>query len=448
MQDQANELKSKVNAMSTRVKEASGVRDSRKDLNSKLNVRIGDATATLLEMERQASGNTGAPPIPAAAATSSSHTAASPACNQQYVHTSCSSHSVAQCHALTAMHLDSAGHFDSGDVQSHRVYDDVAACHMKKANEAPAPAVSGAGLTWFDPLIPIRPTVQRPIHSFAQQSALSADEAVADLVHMELPSDGSISCAAHHSKQEREWDIEATQSYVQQFSSGIDGYLDASCAPVRSEDVCWYLQTPFNVAQGSQLSFSSSLSNLSCCASIFMHLSGTMLESTFIDKLLQQQSGHVSSKAAALDEAVMKPSCPLSSGPEKMNVMQMLDKIIGLTMAPPKGMLGMHAKYTSSQVTRFGVFHVIACGQFRCISHAQVSCSGTKQPLREYASSSWRPVACMQARVARGRASCWRLGCLTCSATSASGTTICWRPTIGWMCALHLLCTCITSHRY
>ena len=203
--------------------------------------------------------------------------------------------------------------------------------------------------------ISIRPTVQRPIHTFVQQAALFADDAVAALVPFPVPpsesrsSDGSSACTAHHSRKPREVDIEATQKDVQQFSSSIDRYLDASCAPVRSEDVCWYLQTPFYVAQGLQLSFSSSLSNLSCCASILMSLSGTMLESTFIDKLLQQQSGHVSSKAAALDEAVMKPSCPFSSGPETMSVFQMLDKIIGLSIAPPKGMLGMHATHTSSR---------------------------------------------------------------------------------------------------
>ena len=362
MQDQANEVQSKVDAITARVKAASGSRDSSRDLNAKLNSRLGVATATLLQLERQSQSNGRAVHTHTDAATSRSHTMPSPAGSQCQSGAARSPHSCAPVASFQKELMKaSAGHvlgqenggnaFSTKENAAIRMHKAVAAYHGLSTDEAPEPVVAVTEqkqFTSFDPLIPIRPTQLRPMHTFVRQSELCADEALSELVQIELASDNCSASIAHYSKVLRKQDVDATQDYVRQFASSIDGYLAASCAPAGTNKVCWYLQTPFCIARGSRLSFSTSLSNPSCCPSMFMTLLGIMLESTCIDKLVQQRSGHVNSKGAAagflLNEAAVKHTYPFDSGYERMGVMQMLDGIVGCASAPPAGMLGMHPR--------------------------------------------------------------------------------------------------------
>lgn len=183
----------------------------------------------------------------------------------------------------------------------------------------------------------------RPLDTFSQKCALFPDEAVTDMVNVDSPADDCSASTAYISKQLRERDIEAVQQYVSDFGSSVEAYLTDTCAPAASDQVCWYMQTPWRVSKGARLSFTTSMSTISCCMSMFACILGTMLESTFIVKIIEQRCGTTEDKGRVVNALFenMARNSVVDVPSDTLSIMQMLDKIVSFPSAFPPGVKGV-----------------------------------------------------------------------------------------------------------
>lgn len=109
----------------------------------------------------------------------------------------------------------------------------------------------------------------RPLSSFVHSAILSPDEC--ERLGCMLPgADGCINL----------------RESVQAYKSAVAQQVSVPC-----DDICWYLQTPYMMHTGRQLSFSSSLSSDQCCSSFFLFFMASSLENTLAGAELDRFTG-------------------------------------------------------------------------------------------------------------------------------------------------------------
>lgn len=110
---------------------------------------------------------------------------------------------------------------------------------------------------------------ERPLPAFSHSAVLSPEEC--ERLGCMLPgADGCINL----------------RDSVQAYKSAVAQQVSVPC-----DDICWFLQTPYVMHTGRQLSFSSSLSSDQCCASFFLLFMATSLENTLAGAELDRFQG-------------------------------------------------------------------------------------------------------------------------------------------------------------
>lgn len=327
LQEQAKGVQSKIDAIQSRLQAATCAKDSKRDQNTKLNNRLGVATAALLQLERQSSSSI-----------------------------SKTMHSNRLVPSSAGMQHPQPGHTsDETDLsgQRHHGHYYIYGTPQPEPSELSEQQL----LAPFDPLMPLYPTFQRPPHTFAQQRPMHPEEAVPDVINVNRPADDCSADAAYSSKKLRDQDISACEHYCQCFGASIDAYLAASSAPVKSCEVCWYMQTPWYVAQGQRLCYSTSISSISCCCSLLMTLLGTLLESAFTVKVIEQRCGNKVPVECTLFDKGHQKGIFDNITRESMDVIEVLDKVVACATVAAPGVSGGHFQLLRCLVLNH--FHIV-----------------------------------------------------------------------------------------